>query len=107
VCTDRTTTYIKEVLIQEKRQIGRFPWVADMTALLAEGLESTFVVFRGVTENVGEGGVAVLSSRAVAPDTVLRCAFPLSNGHAIPTLMKVRWSTRANGQFRLGLQFLL
>jgi hypothetical protein len=68
------------------------------------------IVLHVVTENIGAGGVGVLSDRLIYPDTVVRCEFAIV-GSAIhlPTIMKVRWADKVNAkrEYRLGLEFLI
>ena len=68
------------------------------------------LMLEGVTENIGKGGVGMLSDRHVPPNAVLRCEFAISGGEMrIPTLMRVRWSDQVEGKkgYKVGLEFLL
>jgi PilZ domain len=62
------------------------------------------------TENIGHGGVCVVSDSSIPSNSVLRCEMVVPGSSVgVPTLMQVRW-TEKNGdahKFRIGLQFLL
>ena len=99
---------------EEKRYSPRFPWAVEMRGTCLsplEASETSTVSLAGVTENIGVGGVGVLTDQLLSPGAVLRCEFALSdNPVLIPTLMRVRWSNRnaeGVGQYRIGLQFLV
>jgi hypothetical protein len=99
--------------MNEQRQSPRFPWVVGTRGSLLSPLgapEQLLVFLEGVSENIGKGGVCVLSNQLPPPNAVLRCEFALSgNPVLLPTLLKVRWSNKVEGkdQYWLGLQFLL
>lgn len=64
----------------------------------------------GVTENIGIGGVGVVSDRLPPLNGVLRCEISLMNDlPGIPTLVQLRWARKIAGrrQYKLGFQFLL
>ena len=96
---------------REKRSSERFPWLLKMNgSLLSEFHRQSESTVECVTENIGRGGVQVLSSRRLVSGEVVRCVFVLSDNWAsIPTLMRVRWSTTSQeaNQYRAGLQFLI
>ena len=100
-------------LEEERRHSPRFPWVVEIRGSFLSPLqvaEQLPVSLEAVTENIGNGGVGVLTDRPLPPNAVLRCEFAVSgNPVVIPTLMQVRWSDRVEGtrQCKLGLQFLL
>ena len=78
------------------------PWIASVR-------QNQFQLL-GETENIGIGGVCVLSDGSVPVNAVLRCELGLPGAPiGIPTLMQVRWASEAADKkgFRLGLQFLL
>ncbi len=65
---------------------------------------------RGQIENIGRGGIGVLTERVIPISSLVRCEIDLSRIHvAIPTLMQVRWTKKSasGGRHRIGLQFLL
>jgi PilZ domain len=99
--------------MNEKRESPRFPWVVETRGrfLLPLGSpEQLPFILKGMSENIGKGGVCVLSDQLPSPNAVLRCEFALpGNPVLLPTLMKVRWSDKVDGKYhyRLGLQFLL
>jgi hypothetical protein len=99
---------------EEKRHSLRFPWAVEMRGTCLSPLEVSekiTVSLAGVTENIGAGGVGVLTDQLLSPDAVLRCEFALSDNPVLmPTLMRVRWSNHdaeSTGHYRIGLQFLL
>lgn len=98
---------------EERRGSPRFPWVVQIRGSFLSPLqvaEQLPVSLQAMTENIGRGGVGVLSDRPLPPNAVMRCEFAVSgNPVLIPTLMQVRWSDRVEGkrQCKLGLQFLL
>jgi hypothetical protein len=72
--------------------------------------EQSRMWLRGTTENIGRGGVVMLSDQLLPLDAVVCCEIAISGSPAIiPTLLKVRWSDKVDGkgQYKLGLQFLL
>lgn len=78
------------------------PWIA-----ISEEGEFQFL---GETENLAKGGVCVVTDSPFPPSSVLRCELGLAGTSVgVPTLMQVRWVTKAPDKtgFRLGLQFLL
>ena len=65
---------------------------------------------RGQIENISRGGVCLLSSGPIPESSLVRCEIEVSQtGVAIPSLMQVRWAEKVstNGEYRIGLQFLL
>jgi hypothetical protein len=62
--------------------------------------------FGGRIQNIGAGGICLLSDRPIPVASVVRCEIVLPKTSAgIPTLMQVRWVDAASNQ--IGLQFLL
>jgi len=77
------------------------PWIA-----IAEDDEFQFI---GETENLAKGGVCVVTDTPFPASSVLRCELGLAGSSiGVPTLMQVRWATKAADKpgYRLGLQFL-
>ena len=65
---------------------------------------------RGRIENISEGGLCVLSKRAIPVAAVVRCEIGVSGTKAtIPTLTRVRWTHKIpeNGGYKIGLEVLL
>jgi hypothetical protein len=91
----------------------RFPCSLELQGRKAAPLgnpQKAEPVVRGQIENIGRGGVCLLSSRPIPTSSLVRCEIEVSPTRAaIPTLMQVRWAQRTstNGRFRIGLQFLL
>lgn len=57
--------------------------------------------------DVSQGGVGIRAERGIDENQVIRCAFSLPGiPVAIPTLMRVRWSSKVNDGYLIGLQFL-
>jgi hypothetical protein len=76
---------------------------------LDEPAEPT-AIFQGVTENVGNGGICMVSKQLFLPNSVLRCELAIpGNSVGIPTLMQVRWVAKIarTRRYRIGLSFLL
>lgn len=72
--------------------------------------ERDSVLLQVVTENIGAGGIGVLSDRPVYPNAILRCEFAVASSSLhIPTIMRVRWAEKVDGkrEYRLGLEFLI
>lgn len=72
--------------------------------------ESSPISLKGVTENIGRGGVAVLGDKLLPINSVLRCELASGTDKiGVPTFVEVRWCNQAPGKrvSRLGLQFLL
>jgi hypothetical protein len=66
--------------------------------------------FRGQIENIGKGGIGLVSKRSITPSSVVRCEIAASGTDVcIPTLTQVRWSRRISRSdgYKIGLQFLL
>jgi hypothetical protein len=99
--------------ISERRNSPRFPWAADVRIAVVSLLdvpEEDQLSVQGVAENVGHGGVGILSDWLLPLNAVVRCEFPISDSPAfVPTLLTVRWSSKVDGkkQYKFGLQFLL
>jgi len=102
------------VEIKDKRTSPRITWAAEILGLMLSPLaapEQPQLVLRGVAVNISSGGIGMLTDRPpLSPDAVVRCeiAFPDSRV-LIPTLLKVRWYDKVEGQeqYRFGLQFLI
>jgi len=100
-------------LEKERRRTPRFPWVVDIkgNVLSVDEISKDFPEsLKGVTKDIGAGGVAILTDQALPSNAVLRCEFAVPSSPAvIPTLMQVRWSERVEGErhCKLGLRFLL
>jgi PilZ domain-containing protein len=62
-------------------------------------------VFRGKVENIGVGGICLLSDRSIPLSSLVRCEIVVpGTSVTIPTLMQVRWAQKRPN--RIGLQFL-
>jgi len=100
------------VEIEEKRHSQRVPCSMALRASTLSRvavLEEPSVSLQGVTENVGNGGVCIVTDRPLPVNSVLRCELTVSDTHTeIPTLMQVRWLQRLEDKssYKLGLQFL-
>jgi PilZ domain len=97
---------------EEKRNHPRFPLAVEVGFARVPLLESSEVPpsCSGTTENVGRGGMALLSNQPLPLDSVVRCEIAIPGSSvSIPTLMKVRWSEKMEGKthYKLGLQFLV
>jgi len=70
----------------------------------------TDLVF-GKVQNVGDGGLGLLTTVALKPYALFRCRVSMGNGPPhISTLMRVRWSRKEltrQGIFASGLEYLL
>jgi hypothetical protein len=99
--------------IEDRRQFVRLPSSVEMRGNLVPWIpvaEESHSQFLGETENVGRGGVCVVSDTPVPENSVLRCEVGLpGTSVGVPTLMQVRWVSKAadSRHFRVGLQFLL
>jgi hypothetical protein len=97
---------------KDRRYSPRFPWVAEIRGSLLSPLqiaEQLPISLEAVTENIGTGGVGILTDQPLPPYALLRCEFAVSgNPSPIPTLMQVRWSDRSKGDkpCKIGLKFL-
>jgi hypothetical protein len=95
----------------DKRLSARLPWVANVeTSLPFAFWRQAEVTLHCATEDIGEGGVQILSSNGLLSGDIVRCVFVLSdNSASIPTLMRVRWSAKSQetNQYRIGLQFVI
>ena len=102
-----------EAMIVHTRESPRFPHAIELRVGLltrADILEEPKLLLDGVTENVGRGGVCVLTDQALPQNSVVRCELSLAEiSMNIPTLMQVRWTQRIEGKskYRAGLQFLI
>lgn len=100
-------------LEKDRRRSPRFPWVVEIkgNVLSADEIsEDGPDCLKAVTEDIGAGGVAILTDQELPKNAVLRCEFSLPGSPSvIPTLMQVRWSESVGGKrlCKLGLQFLL
>lgn len=97
----------------ERRQFARFPASLELRARLLTRVDlsrdAEFLVLAD-TENIGHGGVCVISDTTVPSNSVLRCEMVVPGSSVgVPTLMQVRWTAKAgeDHKFRIGLQFLL
>jgi PilZ domain len=97
----------------DRRHSPRFPWIAEIRGSLLSPLriaEQVPVSLEAVTENIGTGGVGILTDHPLPRNAVLRCEFAVpGNPSLIPTLMQVRWFGRSEGERarKIGLKFLL
>ena len=97
----------------DRRHSPRFPWVVEIRGSLLSPLriaEEVPVSLEAVTENIGTGGVGIVTDQPLAPNAVLRCEFDVPGSPSlIPTLMQVRWSDRSAGEGarKIGLKFLV
>lgn len=95
------------------RASPRFPHAIELRVGLltrADILEEPSHLLDGVTENVGRGGICVLTDETLPQNSVVRCVLSLPDiSMNIPTLMQVRWVQRITGKtkYRAGLQFLI
>jgi hypothetical protein len=102
-----------EADIDDRRHSVRLPSSVEMRGNLVPWIpvaEESHFHFLGETENVGRGGVCVVSDTLIPENSVLRCEVGLSGTSVgVPTLVQVRWVSKVAdiGRFRMGLQFLL
>jgi PilZ domain len=99
-------------VIEEKRQSPRFPCTVKIRGSLLSRLhvnESSLITLEGVAENIGKGGIGVLSNRSFPMNSVLRCELAAGSDIGVPTLVEVRWLAKLPEKqlFKLGLQFLV
>lgn len=101
------------VAIDEKRHYIRAPCSIGLrigTLSQLTVLEEPKISLQGVTENVGRGGVCLVTDQALPLNSLLRCEFSVADTPMdVPTLMQVRWLQRVEGEnkYKIGLQFLL
>lgn len=64
--------------------------------------------FDAWTENIGSGGLCLISDQEIRPASLICCQISLTDVPvAVPALMTVQWVERSeSGGFRLGLKFL-
>jgi hypothetical protein len=98
--------------IEEKRNTPRFCWTAEIKVVVLPALglpAQPQLSVRAIAENIGQGGVGILSDHPLAPDAIVRCEFALSDNPVfVPTVLKVRWCVKVPGSpYKVGLQFLL
>jgi c-di-GMP-binding flagellar brake protein YcgR len=97
--------------IEEKRNSPRFAWAVEIVGLILSplaGPEQPQLVLRGVAVDISSGGIGLFTDHLISPDAVVRCEITLSdNRMLIPTLLKVRWYDKVEGEYRFGLQFLI
>ena len=99
--------------IEEKRNSPRFPWAAEIVGLVLSpwaAPEQPQLVLRGVAVDISSGGIGMFTDQLISPDAVVRCEIALSDNRTlIPTLLKVRWydKVEGEGQYRFGLHFLI
>lgn len=99
----------------QKRQCRRYPCLIETSfAALSplDGVQQDPHPVVGVCENIGDGGVGIISDRLIPQNTVLRTEFSVEGcSVSIPTLMKVQWlqTVVIDGciQHKMGLQFLI
>jgi PilZ domain-containing protein len=105
--------FLTESENEERRKSPRFAWAAKVvfTALPTIELEGQSVrQLLGMTENIGRGGIAIISSQPLSSAPLVRCEIPVPGiPTPIPTLLRMRWSqkTQLGGAYRLGFQFVL
>lgn len=98
---------------EERRKSPRFAWAAKVafTGLPTVELEGQPITqLLGMTENIGRGGIAIVSSQCPCSEPLVRCEIPVPGiPTPIPTLLRIRWSekTQPGGAYRLGFQFML
>jgi hypothetical protein len=105
--------YLTESENEERRKFPRFAWAVKVafTALPTVELEGQPIrQLLGMTENIGQGGMAVLTSQPPCSEPLIRCEIPVPGiPTPIPTLVRIRWAqeTRPGGTYRMGFQFVL
>lgn len=94
---------------QERRHHPRFPLSVELRGrrLPSLGLrQDRKDAFRGQIQNIGDGGICLLSDRSIPPSSLVCCEIVVPGTRAtIPTLMQVRWIQKSSNT--IGLQFLL
>lgn len=104
---------MKKAKEHESRFFPRFSQVLHVRASLLPAIQSETAkvpVLSGRIQNLSEGGICLITSKAVEPQSVLRCEI-VSEGLpvGVPTLMEVRWAKKQNGGsgvYVCGLQYL-
>jgi PilZ domain len=97
----------------ERRSCPRYSWATEIAFIALPPVEKEQQLLqslRAVTENIGRGGISIVSQQSPCPESLLRFEIPVPGiPAAIPTLLKVRWSQhfQPEGLYRLGLQFVL
>ena len=93
---------------QERRRHPRLPLRMELRGrkLPSLGLrEAGKNAFRGEIQNIGVGGLCLLSDRSIPLSSLVRCEIVVpGTSVTIPTLMQVRWAQKHPK--RIGLQFL-
>lgn len=98
---------------EERRKFPRFAWAAKVAFTALPPLELEGEPIRqllGITENIGRGGMAIVSNQPLSLEPLVRCEIPVPGiPTPIPTLLRIRWSqeTQPRGAYRLGFQFVL
>ena len=97
--------------IEEKRNSPRFAWAVEIVGLILSPLAGPAqpqLVLRGVAVDISSGGIGMFTDQLISRDAVVRCEIALSdNRMLIPTLLKIRWYDKVEGEYRFGLQFLI
>jgi hypothetical protein len=104
---------MSDVEIEEKRNSPRFAWVVEIAGTILSPLEvpeQAPLLLRGVTSDISNGGIGMLSDQLVPSNAVVRCETALPGTPVpIPMLLRVRWFDKVEGErtYKFGLQFLI
>ena len=66
------------------------------------------VQFRAVGVDVNSNGIGILTEKPISPGGVVKVYLPLGDPKTmIPTLSEVRWTRKSEGNYRMGLHFIV
>lgn len=98
----------------DRRSQSRFPQHLKISLTLLPDLQagsSKAETLSGYIHNMSQGGLCVITPRALPPSTLLRCEIAIAEAPIrIGTLVQVRWTERQKlrrSRFLSGLSFLL
>ena len=94
----------------DKRQLGRrlfsYPVLIEWNDPDSGCFES--VQLRAVGVDINSNGIGVLTEKPISPGGVVKLYLPLGDPKTmIPTLSEVRWTKPLNGNYRMGLHFIV
>ena len=94
----------------DKRQLERVPFPYSVLIECNDPDLGSFgpVQFQGDGVDINSNGIGILTEKPINPGGVIKVYLPLGDPKTmIATLSEVRWTSPAEGNYRMGLHFIV
>lgn len=89
-----------------ERSFFNQPIVLEMS--IYEGQQIKQIQYEGTAQDISRGGLGLITANEFSPGEILKVNLPVRyTDMVVPIFAKTVWSTWVQGQYRVGLQFLI